>query len=109
MAEQFAVLFSKAKKMFAGIFSWKKETSGMIPSLFIPSSQSLPLCWPNGLFKEEKAEGNLLWEEANLDSAELDRQLRIKKAKAKEERKNEEARKKREEEGKEWRRQNGGQ
>jgi hypothetical protein len=44
MAEQFAVLFSKAKKMFAGIFSWKKETSSMVPSLFIPSSQSLPLC-----------------------------------------------------------------
>jgi hypothetical protein len=44
MAEQFAVLFSKAKKMFAGIFSWKKETSGMVPSLFITSSQSLPLC-----------------------------------------------------------------
>lgn len=32
IAEQFAVLFSKAKKMFAGIFSWKKEKKGMILS-----------------------------------------------------------------------------
>jgi hypothetical protein len=33
IAEQFAVLFSKAKKMFAGIFSWKKEKKGMIFSV----------------------------------------------------------------------------
>lgn len=29
MAEQFTVLFSKAKKMFAGIFSSRKEKPGM--------------------------------------------------------------------------------
>lgn len=33
MAEQFAVLFSKAKKMFAGIFSSRKEKSGILISI----------------------------------------------------------------------------
>jgi hypothetical protein len=33
MAEQFAVLFSKAKTMFAGIFSFKKEKRGIYPGL----------------------------------------------------------------------------
>jgi hypothetical protein len=31
MAGQFAVLFSKVKKMFAGIFGFKRETAGMRP------------------------------------------------------------------------------
>jgi hypothetical protein len=35
IAEQFAVLFSKAKKMFASIFSFKKEKRGMYFLLFM--------------------------------------------------------------------------
>jgi hypothetical protein len=37
MADRFAVLFSRAKKMFAGIFDFRKETQVRITTLFAES------------------------------------------------------------------------
>jgi hypothetical protein len=89
IAKEFAILFSKAKRMFAGIFSFKKETRGM----FFPFG--LRCFEADNFILEEKIQKQKLQDQADLEFEESERLRR--QQKAKEERDKEEARRRKRE------------